>query len=52
MAFPIFCGKGGKTWSTARNSYSLAHNGIQTLAAFYAKLLRKTPYGFCGSWRG
>jgi hypothetical protein len=41
MAFPILSGKGGKTWSTASCSCSLALNGIQTLAAIYAKPVEK-----------
>jgi hypothetical protein len=41
MAFPILSGKGWKSWSTASNSYSLTHNGIQTLAAIYAKTVEK-----------
>jgi hypothetical protein len=41
MAFPTLSGMGWKSWSTASNSCSLAQNGIQTLAAFYAKTVEK-----------
>jgi hypothetical protein len=41
MAFPILSGRGWKTWSTAKISYSLAHNGIQTLVVIYAKIVEK-----------
>jgi hypothetical protein len=41
MAFPIFSGKGWKSWSTASTSCSLAQDGIQTLGAFYAIAIEK-----------
>jgi hypothetical protein len=41
MAFPILSGRGWKTWSTASSSCSLAQNGIQILAAIYAKTIEK-----------
>jgi hypothetical protein len=45
MTFPILSGKGWKSWSTASSSYSLAQNGIQTLAASYAKTVEKNTIG-------
>jgi hypothetical protein len=41
MAFPILGGKGWKTWSTVSRSCSVAQNGIQSLAAIYAKTVEK-----------
>jgi hypothetical protein len=43
MEFPILSGKGWKSWSTASNSYSMTHVGIQTLAAIYTKTIGKIP---------
>jgi hypothetical protein len=45
MAFQILSGRGWKTWSTANSSCSLAQSGIQTLAAIYAKIVKKNTIG-------
>jgi hypothetical protein len=52
MAFPIFSGRGWKSWSTVSNSCSLTQFGIQTLAAFYAKLVEKNTIGRSKSIQG
>jgi hypothetical protein len=41
MAFPVLSGKGWKSWSAASTSCSLTLSGIQTLGAFYAKIVEK-----------